>query len=146
MMMTPKPKFTVLMICITSVLNTSSSEVILINFRAHVQFHSDSSSSTRILESFNRIVRLDFFTRMLGSFTRMAKFSLGRQSFTRMTIFSLGRQSDDYIFTRKAISYSNGKFSFDGNLFTRMIIISLGRKTFTRPVSFHSDGKLSLDR
>ena len=84
MMMTPKPKFTVLMIRTTSVLNTSSSEIILINFWAHVQFHSDLSSSTRILESFTR----------LDLFTRMTIFSLGRQSFTRMmTTFSVGRQS-----------------------------------------------------
>ena len=82
--MTPKPKFIVLMIRTTSVLNTFPSEIILINFWAHVQFHSDLSSSTRILESFTR----------LDLFTRMTIFSLGRQSFTRMmTTFSVGRQS-----------------------------------------------------
>ena len=107
MIMTPKTKFTVLMIRTTSVLNTSSSEVILINFRAHVQFHSDLSSSTRILESFTRMVRLDLFT-------RMTIFSLGRQSFTRMmTTFSVGRQSLTRSISFHSTFYSIGKFSLN---------------------------------
>ena len=113
MMMTPKPKFTVLMICITSVLNTSSSEVILINFRAHVQFHLDSGSSTRILDTFTRIVRLEFFT-------RKTIFHSDNYISTRMTIFPLGRH---YLI-------QSASFRPDGNLFTRNIFtwttISLG--------------------
>ena len=102
MTMTPKPKFNVLMIRTTSVLNTSSSEIILINFWAHVQFHSDLSSSTRILDTLTRIVRLDFFT-------RKTIFPSDDYISTRMTIFPLGRQ---YL-TRLA------SFRSDGNLFTR---------------------------
>ena len=113
--MTPKSKFTVLMIRTTSVLNTSSSKVILINFRAHVQFHSDLSSSTPILDTFTRIVRLDFF------------------------------HSDDYISTRKALSYSLGWLYFHSEgtiLFTRMTIFPLGRHYLIQSASFRPDGNL----
>ena len=145
MMMTPKSKFTVLMIRTTSVLNTSSSKVILINFRAHVQFHSDLSSSTRILDTFTRIVRLDFFTRKTIFHsddyisTRMTIFPLGwlyfhsegTILFTRMTIFPLGRH---YLI-------QSASFRPDGNLFTRNIFtwttISLGWSYF------HSDDYIS---
>ena len=153
MMMTPKPKFTFLTIRTTSILNISPSEVILINFRAHAQFHSDSSSSTRILEFF---VRLDLFTRMLESFTRKTIFHSDDYIFTRKTMFHW----DDYIFTRKAISYSIGKFSFRWQSFhseyfhlednfTRMTIFPLGwlyfhseRQSLTRSASFNSDGNI----
>ena len=120
MMMTPKSKFTVLMIRTTSVLNTSSSKVILINFRAHVQFHSDLSSSTRILDTFTRIARLDFFT--------------------RKTIF----HSDDYISTRMTIFplgwlyfHSEGTILFNRQVFVPMVIFSLG--IFSPGRQFHSD-------
>ena len=137
------------MIRTTSVLNTSSSEVILINFRAHVQFHSDSSSSTRILETFARIVRLDFFT-------RKTIFHSDDYISTRMTIFPLGRhyliQSASFrpdgnlftrnIFTWRTISLGWPYFHSDDYISTWIIISSSGQQTFTRPVNFHSDGKL----
>ena len=134
-MMTLKSKFTTLMIRTTSVLNTSSSEVILINFQAYVQFHSDPSSSTRILEFF---VRLDLFTWML-------------ESFTRKTIF----HSDDYISLGRQYLTRTSSFHSDGNLFTRnnftQMIISLGLlyfhsndNKFTWTANFHSIAKFSL--
>ena len=124
MIMTPKPKFTVLMMRTTSVLITFPSEVIWITFRAHLQFHSDPSSSTRILEFF---VRLDLFTRML-------------ESFTQKTIF----HSDDYISLGKQYLTRMSSFHSDGNLFTRnnftRMIISL------ELLYFHSEANLLLDR
>ena len=127
-MMTPKSNFTVLMIRTTSVLNTSSSKVILINFRAHVQFHSDLSSSTRILDTFTRIVRLDFFT-------RKTIFHSDDYISTRMTIFPLGRHylihSDDLYF------HSEGTILFNRQVFVPMVIFSLG--IFSPGRQFHSD-------
>src|SRR3954471_3236749 len=119
MMMTPKSKFTVLMIRTTYVLNTSSSEVILINFQAYVQFHSDSSSSTRI-----RVIHLDrptgLFTRMFRVFHPEYNFHSDDDIFTRITIFP----SERHYLIRSA------SFRPDGNLFTRNIstwrTISLG--------------------
>src|SRR3954467_11546020 len=113
MMTTPKLKFTILMIHTTSVLNTFSSEVILINFQAYVQFHSDPSSSTRI-----RVIHLDrptgLFTRMLRVFHSEYNFHSEyfhlEDNFTRMTIIPLG-----YLYF-----HSTGKFSLDRKL-------SLGR-------------------
>ena len=124
MIMTPKPKFTILMIRTTSVLITFPSEVIWITFRAHLQFHSDPSSSTRILEFF---VRLDLFTRMLESFTRKTIFHSDDYNFTRKTIF----HSDDYISLGRQYLTRMSSFHFDGNLFTqnnfsRITIFSLG--------------------
>src|SRR3954467_12185593 len=101
MMMTPKPKFTILMICTTSVLNTSSLEVILMNFRAYVQFHSDSSSSTRI-----RVIHLD---RPTGLF----------HSDVRMFHSEDNLHSDDHIFTQKVISL------LDRQVFIPTVTISL---------------------
>ena len=154
-MMTPKWKFTVLMIRTTSVLNTSSSKVILINFRAHVQFHSDLSSSTRILDTFTRIVRLDFFTRKTIFHsddyisTRMTIFPLGRQYLTRSASFrSDGNLFTRNIFTWRTISLGWSYFHSDDYISTCIIISSFGQQTFTRPVNFHStvnfhsDGKL----
>ena len=120
MIMTSKPKFTVLTMRTTSVLITFPSDVIWITFRAHLQFHSDPSSSTRILEFF---VRLNLFTRML-------------ESFTRKTIF---HSDDDHIFSRKTIFYLIDQFSLD----------LLLNRPFTRSVGFHSTfysiGRFSLD-
>ena len=143
------------MIRTTSVLNTSSSKVILINFRAHVQFHSDLSSSTRILDTFIRIVRLDFFT-------RKTIFPSDDYISTRMTIFPLGRhyliqsasfRPDGNLFTRNIFTWTTislgwSYFHSDDYISTWIIISSSGQQTFTRPVNFHStvnfhsDGKL----
>ena len=135
--MTPKPKFTVLTMRTTSVLITFPSEVIWITFRAHLQFHSDPSSSTRILEFF---VRLDLFTRMLESFTRKTIFHSDDYNFTRKTIF----HSDDYISLGRQYLTRTSSFHSDGNLFTRnnftRMIISLGL------LYFHSEANLLLDR
>ena len=137
MIMTPKPKFTVLTMRTTSVLITFPSEVIWITFRAHLQFHSDPSSSTRILEFF---VRLDLFTRMLESFTRKTIFHSDDYNFTRKTIF----HSDDYISLGRQYLTRTSSFHPDGNLFTRnnftWMIISL------RLLYFHSETHLLLDR
>ena len=137
MIMTPKPKFTVLTMRTTYVLITFPSEVIWITFRAHLQFHSDPSSSTRILEFF---VRLDLFTRMLESFTRKTIFHSDDYNFTRKTIF----HSDDYISLGRQYLTRTSSFHSDGNLFTRnnftRMIISLGL------LYFHSEANLLLDR
>ena len=143
------------MIRTTSVLNTSSSKVILINFRAHVQFHSDLSSSTRILDTFTRIVRLDFFT-------RKTIFHSDDYISTWMTIFPLGRhyliqsasfRPDGNLFTRNIFTWTTislgwSYFHSDDYISTWIIISSSGQQTFTRSVNFHStvnfhsDGKL----
>ena len=137
MIMTPKPKFTVLTMRTTSVLITFPSEVIWITFRAHLQFHSDPNSSTRILEFF---VRLHLFTRMLESFTRKTIFHSDYYNFTRKTIF----YSDDYISLGRQYLTRTSSFHSDGNLFTwnnfTRMIISLGL------LYFHSEANLLLDR
>ena len=133
MIMTPKEKFTVLTMRTTSVLITFPSDVIWITFRAHLQFHSDPISSTRILEFF---VRLDLFTRMLESFTRKIIFHSDDYNFTRKTIF----HSDDYISLGRQYLTRTSSFHSDGNLFTRnnfiQMIISLGL------LYFQSEGNL----
>ena len=151
--MTPKSKFTVLMIRTTSVLNTSSSKVILINFRAHVQFHSDLSSSTRILDTFTRIVRLDFFT-------RKTIFHSDDYISTRMTIFPLGRHyliqsasfrpdgnlfHSEYFHLDDNLSLGWLYFHSDDYMSTWIIISSSGQQTFTQPVNFHSTINFHLD-
>src|SRR4051812_2627721 len=92
MIMTLKPKFTILTMRTTSVLITFPSEVIWITFRAHPQFHLDPSSSTRILEFFAWIVRLDFFTRKFRIFHSEYNFHSDDHIFTRKAIFSLDRK------------------------------------------------------
>ena len=130
MIMTPKPKFTVLTMRTTSVLITFPSEVIWITFRAHLQFHSDPSSSTRILEFF---VRLDLFT-------RKTIFHSDDYNFTWNTIF----HSDDYISLGRQYLTRTSSFHSDGNLFTRnnftRMIISLGL------LYFHLEANILLDR
>lgn len=135
MVMTPEPKFTVLTMRTTSVLITFPSEVIWITFRAHLQFHSDPSSSTRILEFF---VRLELFTRMLESFTRKTVFHSDDYNFTRKKIF----HSDDYISLGRQYLTRTSSFHSDGNL--SLGITSLGSQSFTRSISFSLD--LLLDR